>query len=82
MAATTTQETVEQRIFELLEELGAEPSAIRRDATFVDLQIDSLDLVEMAQIVEDEYGVKITPEDAMTITNVGEAIELIASRIQ
>lgn len=82
MAATTTQETVERRIFELLGELGAEPSAIRRDATFSELQIDSLDLVEMAQIVEDEYGVKITAEDAMTIKTVGEAIDLIVSRIQ
>ena len=43
--------------FKALEEFGAEPDQIGPDAEFEALDVDSLDLVELAQIVEDEYGV-------------------------
>jgi acyl carrier protein len=81
MESTVTHQVVEQRIYEILTEFGAEPSAMRRDATFPELEIDSLDLVELAQIVEDEYGVRVTAEDAAQIATVGDAIDLIVSRI-
>jgi acyl carrier protein len=81
MESAPTQEAVEQRIYEVLESFGATPAAIRRDATFPDLDIDSLDLVELAQIVEDEYGVRITAEDAQELRTLGDAIDLIVSRI-
>ena len=40
------------------------PSAesVTRDATFEELDVDSLDLVELAQIVEDEFGVELKGE--------------------
>jgi acyl carrier protein len=81
METTITQQILERRIYDILEGFGAEPAAMRRDATFAELQIDSLDLVELAQIVEEEYGVQVSAEDAGTIKTVGEAIDLIASRI-
>ena len=36
---------------------------VTREATFEELDIDSLDLAELAQVVEDEYGVEITGDD-------------------
>ena len=63
MAATATREEIEGRVFEALEEFGAEPDQINRDAEFEALDVDSLDLVELAQIVEDEYGVQLKGED-------------------
>ena len=59
MAATATREEIEGRVFEALEEFGAESDAINPDADFESLDIDSLDLVELAQIVEDDYGVQL-----------------------
>ena len=44
-------------IFDGLAEVGAEPDEISREAKFEALDVDSLDLVELAQIVEDEFGV-------------------------
>ena len=55
-------------------------SQIIRESTFEELDIDSLDLVELAQIVEDEYGVVLRAEDMKELKTVGDAIELIASR--
>ncbi len=81
MLGTETQQRIEQRIYEILDTFGVDRSTMSRDATFTDLDVDSLDLVELAQIVEDEYGVQLTAEDAMTLQNLGDAVDLIASRI-
>ena len=53
---------------------------ITPEATFEELDIDSLDLVELAQIVEDEYGVVLKGEDMKELKTVGDAIDMIASR--
>ena len=49
-------------------------------ATFEELDIDSLDLVELAQVVEDEYGVVLKGEDMKDLKTVGDAIDLIVER--
>lgn len=81
MDGEVTTEAVEQRIFEILATFGADSDAVAREATFEQLDIDSLDLVELAQIVDEEYDVQVTTEDAEKLKTVGDAIELIASRM-
>jgi acyl carrier protein len=75
-----TTETVEATVFKALEEFGAEPELITRDATFEAIDVDSLDLAELAQIVEEEYSVAISGEDMEKIETVGDVIDLITSR--
>jgi acyl carrier protein len=77
---TASKEQIEGRVREALIEFGAEPDQISRDAEFEALDVDSLDLVEMAQIVEDEYGVEIKGEDMEGLKTVGQAVDLIAER--
>jgi acyl carrier protein len=55
-------------------------SDITRDATFEDLDVDSLDLAELSQIIEDEYGVRLKGDDIGKIKTVGDAIDLVVSR--
>jgi acyl carrier protein len=78
--STVTNQQVEARVIEALSSFGPDPSQITRDATFEELDIDSLDLVELAQIVEDEYGVVLKGEDMKELKTVGDAIDLIAER--
>ena len=80
MAATATREEIESRVFSALEEFGAEPDQINPDATFESLDIDSLDLVELAQIVEDEYGVELKGDDVKDVKTVGEVIDLVVAK--
>jgi acyl carrier protein len=80
MAQTVTKEQIEERVKQALEEFGAEPSEINRDAEFEQLDVDSLDLVELAQIVEDEYGVQLKGEDMEGLKTVGQAIDLVAEK--
>ena len=79
MSALSTEQ-VEARVIEALASFGPDPEQISRDSTLEELDIDSLDLVELAQIVEDEYGVVLKGEDMKELQTVGDAIDLIASR--
>ena len=78
--ATITRDAIQSRVFDALEEFGAEADAITLDATFEELDVDSLDLVELGQIVHEEYGVEIKGEDMPKLKTVGDAVNLIAER--
>jgi len=80
--ATVSTEQVETRVVETLASFGPDQSLITRDATFEELDIDSLDLVELAQVVEDDYGVVLKGEDMKELKTVGDAIDLIVARAE
>jgi acyl carrier protein len=81
MPTQATAESAEQVIFDGLREVGAE-GEIARESTFEELDVDSLDLVEVAQIVEDEFGVELQGEDVKDLRTVGKVIDLVVARAQ
>lgn len=59
--------------------LKVDPNEITEDTTFLgDLGADSLDVYQIVSGVEEELNITITAEDVENITNVGEALEVIA----
>ena len=46
------------------------------DNTWSELDVDSLDLVELVKALEDRFGVTISDDDLKPIESVGNAIEL------
>jgi len=79
MSTTTDTSQVEATVYKSLETFGADPAEINRDATFEQLDVDSLDLAELSQIVEDEYGVKFKSSDVENLKTVGDAIDFIVA---
>ena len=77
MPTQVSTDNVEKVIVDGLAELGAERDQIDRDATFETLDVDSLDLVELAQMVEDEFAVELTADDVKDLRTVGDAIDLV-----
>jgi acyl carrier protein len=80
MSTTTDTTQVEQTVYKSLETFGADPAQIKREATFEELDVDSLDLAELSQIVEDEYGVKFKSSDVENLKTVGDAIDFIVAK--
>jgi acyl carrier protein len=78
--ATVTPDQVQARVHEAIASFGPDPEAITLEASFEELDIDSLDLVELAQIVEEEYGVELKSEDMKDMKTVGDAVDLIVAR--
>jgi acyl carrier protein len=80
MPATVTTQDAERIVFSGLAEVGADEDAISRDASFEELDVDSLDLVEVAQVVDDELGVELRADDVKDLRTVGDAIDLIVAK--
>ena len=80
MAAAITEENVQKTVFEALPQFGVDESQITREASFEDLDVDSLDLAELSQIVEDEYDIELQSSDVERLKTVGDAVALIVER--
>jgi acyl carrier protein len=80
MPTQVSPENVEKTIYDGLVELGTERDQLSRDASLEDIDVDSLDLVELAQIVEDEYGVELKGDDVKDVKTVGEVIDLVVAK--
>jgi acyl carrier protein len=79
MPVAVTSEAVEAKVVETIESFGP-AGAVSRDATFEALDVDSLDLVELAQVIEDEFGIALKGDDVKDIKSVGELVDLVVSR--
>ncbi len=81
MSTAVTTEQVEKVVIESLETFGADPALINSAATFEALDIDSLDLAELSQIVHEQFGVELKGSDVAEVKTVDDAVQLIASRL-
>ena len=77
-----TREEVFEKVKEILvDKLSVDEEKVTIDARFQeDLETDSLDLVELVMTMEEDFGIKITDEEASEIKTVGDAVDFVMSR--
>ena len=80
MSTTTTTERVERVVIEAIHDFAPDADDVTRDSTFEALEVDSLDLVELGQVVEDQFGVKLESADVAELNTVGDVVDLVAAR--
>jgi acyl carrier protein len=81
MATTATPQSIEEKVTESLVDFGADADAVNRDATLEDIDIDSLDLVELTQVVEEAYDIDLEGSDFKNIKTVGDVVDLIVAKV-
>lgn len=85
--AAIDRDQVEAKIIETLKEFVEDPDMVSLDAKLEDLDIGSLDFVEIAQVLEDEFDIEIlgqetedggTPPEMVT---VNDAVNALVDRV-
>ena len=72
--------------FEKVKKLLAEQLNIGADSielksrVIEDLGADSLDVVEMLMVLEDEFNITVTDEESVTLKTVGDIVKLIDNK--
>lgn len=80
MSTAVTAEQVENVVHAALESFGADPSRFQPSTTLESLDVDSLDLAELAQVVDEEFGVRLKGEDMKQIATIDDAVRTIVER--
>lgn len=66
----------------LMEKLKVEGSLISSDADlFGGLGLDSIDLATAIMAIEEKFGIEISDRELETVTTVGQAVDLIESKV-
>ena len=72
---------MEEKVFDIIsEQFDVDKASLSLDTNLVDdLHADSLDLVELIMAFEDEFGLTIPDEVALTVKTLGDAVEYLRS---
>lgn len=65
----------------LTDEFDIPADEVTLDATFEDLGLDSLDLVDLTLAVEEQTGVKLEDEELEDVRTVGDAVDKAAGKV-
>ena len=76
--------SIEDRVRRVLvEEFDLEPDQIRPEAHFVeDLELDSLETIEIVMALEEEFGIEISDKDASRLKTIGDVLNYVKGRVQ
>jgi acyl carrier protein len=64
----------------IAEQLSVEVSDLREETSFVELNADSLDVVDLIMALEEEFDIEIPDEDAEKIKTVGNIVDYIKEK--
>ena len=77
------KEQITERFEEILTgTFGVPEDDFAADASFEALGLDSLDVVELTLVVEEELGVKIEDEELEDVVTVQDAVDKVAAKKQ
>ena len=64
-----------------VETLGVDAAQVTREASFADLDADSLDVVQLVMELEDKFGIEIPEEELKDVATVGQALDLVQAKL-
>ena len=78
-----TEEEIERTIRSILvSEFEADPASLTRETNlFTDLDLDSIDAVDLVVRLQQETGKKVNPEDFRQIRTLGDVVTAVAKLV-
>ncbi|MGX7825348.1 acyl carrier protein [Actinokineospora sp. 24-640] len=80
MSTVIDRKAIDTLVEDTLVDFGVDRDRITPEASFDELEVDSLDIVELHQTVKNRLGVNLKVADFDTIETIGEALSLIYRR--
>ena len=76
------EQSLEEKVIDMItKKLGKKEGEVTLSSRLVeDLNADSLDIVELLMLLEDEYGIVIEDEDAVKLNTIGDIVNYISSQ--
>jgi len=73
--------TVYERVEAMLTKaFGVEPEAVSREATFDQMDLDSLAQVEFSEVLSESFGFELDSDKFFELENLGELIDLLEAQ--
>jgi acyl carrier protein len=81
--STTTGEelAVIARLRDVIANFGIDSALLVREVSLEGLAFDSLELVELGVVIEEEYGVELGLDDLTELETLGDAVDAVVSRL-
>ena len=77
-----SQEIFDRFVKCAVETLSVDAAQVTKEATFAeDLDAESLDVVELVMALEEEFGIEVPEEELQDVTTVGQAFDIIVSKL-
>lgn len=74
--------TLLEQIIEIMEsEMDRKFDNIDENTTFEELQLDSLDMVEIIMDIEEKFDIEISDEDGENIKSIGDAVKYVQDKM-
>jgi acyl carrier protein len=80
MSDVSTEATVADRVLKVVKAYLADGEQVDRAASFADLKMDSLDVVELYMGMEDEFGIEVDEADVDRLDTVEKTISYVECR--
>ena len=75
--------TEEDRIREIFaEQLKIDETGLTRDLDLADLDVDSLDLLQLVVAIEEEFDISLDEEELLQLETLGSMTDIILERIK
>ncbi len=76
------EDVIEAKVRRILsEQLKVDPAKIRPEATFTELEADSLGVIELLLLLEDELGVNIPNEEARKLKTLNDLLSYLRAHV-
>ena len=78
-----TREIIETKVRAILsEQLKVDPARIKPESTFAEMEADSLGVIELLLLLEDEFGVNIPNGSAKDFKTLGDLLTYLEANAQ